>query len=154
MKITRIESIPVNVPIEPSRATRGALGSHDSSPFLLLRVHTDEGLSGLGEVSCTPRWSGEDQVTAAHFIRTALEPALVGQDPRAIERLPALFRRVLAANPFTKAGLEMACWDILGQAAGLPLYRLLGARCGSSSPPSTPSPAWSPPAPRRSPPGR
>ncbi|HEX2324255.1 MAG TPA: dipeptide epimerase, partial [Chloroflexota bacterium] len=126
MKITRIESIPVNVPIEPSRATRGALGSHDSSPFLLLRVHTDEGLSGLGEVSCTPRWSGEDQVTAAHFIRTALEPALVGQDPRAIERLPALFRRVLAANPFTKAGLEMACWDILGQAAGLPLYRLLG----------------------------
>jgi L-alanine-DL-glutamate epimerase-like enolase superfamily enzyme len=126
VKITRIESIPVSVPIEPSRATRGALGSHDSSPFLLVRVHTDEGLTGLGEVSCTPRWSGEDQVTAAHFIRTALEPALVGQDPRAIERLPALFRRVLAANPFTKAGLEMACWDILGQAAGLPLYRLLG----------------------------
>jgi muconate cycloisomerase len=126
MKITRIECVPVDVPIDQRRATQGALGRHDASPFLLLMVHTDEGISGLGEVSCTPRWSGEDQVTAAHFVRTALEPALVGQDPRAIERLPVLFRRVLANNPFTKAGLEMACWDILGKAAGLPVYRLLG----------------------------
>ena len=126
MKITRIETIPVNVPIEQRRATRGALGAHTESPFLLVRVPTDEGLVGLGEVSCTPRWSGEDQVTAAHFIRTVLEPALVGHDPRAVETLPALFRRALAANPFTKAGLEMACWDLLGKAAGLPVYRLLG----------------------------
>jgi hypothetical protein len=36
----------------------------------------------LGEVSCTPRWSGEDQVTAAHFIHAVLEPALVGQHER------------------------------------------------------------------------
>ena len=126
MKVTRIETIPVSVPIDQRRATRGALGAHTESPFLLVRVHTDEGLTGLGEVSCTPRWSGEDQVSAAHFIRTALEPALVGHDPRAIETLPALFRRVLAANPFTKAGVEMACWDLLGKAAGLPVYRLLG----------------------------
>src|SRR5688500_1847640 len=126
MKITRIETIPVSVPIEQRRAMRGALGAHTESPFLLVRVHTDEGVTGLGAVSCTPRWSGEDQISAAHFIRTTLEPALVGHDPRAIETLPALFRRVLAANPFAKAGLEMACWDILGKEAGLPVYRLLG----------------------------
>jgi L-alanine-DL-glutamate epimerase-like enolase superfamily enzyme len=126
MKITRIETIPVNVPIEQSRATRGALGSHTTSPFLLLKVATDEGITGLGEVSCTPRWSGEDQVTAAHFIRTALEPLLVGTDPCAVETLGPLLKRGLGNNPFTKAGIEMACWDILGKAAGLPVYRLLG----------------------------
>ena len=44
-----------------SRSGRG--GSHLVSPFLLVKVHTDAGLTGIGEVSCTPRWSGEDQVS-------------------------------------------------------------------------------------------
>ena len=92
----------------------------------MLRILTDEGIEGLGEVSCTPRWSGEDQVTAAHFIATILEPLLLGRDPRDVERLSASLRRALSNNPFTHAGLEMALWDILGKAAGLPLYRLLG----------------------------
>ncbi len=126
MKITRIETIPVNVPIEPSRATRGARGTHQDSPFLLVKVHTDEGIVGLGEVSGTPRWSGEDQVSATHFIRTCLEPVVVGEDPRAVEALLPRLHRALANHPFTKAALEMACWDILGKVAGLPLYRLLG----------------------------
>src|SRR5579885_3157380 len=110
MKITRIETFPVRVPICPEFQIRGSLGFHAESPFLMLRVHTDEGVSGVGEVSCTPLWSGEDQVTAAHLIHNFLEPALVGQDPLAIERLPATMRRAVAGNPFTKSALEMAMW--------------------------------------------
>lgn len=78
MRISDIECIPVQVPIRPEVAIRAKGGSHSVSPFLLVKIHTDEGITGLGEVSCTPRWSGEDQVTAAHFIRTILAPALVG----------------------------------------------------------------------------
>lgn len=127
MKITAIETIPVSVPINAERAIKsGAGGGHTHSPFLLLRLITDEGIVGLGEVSCTPRWSGEDQVTAAHFIRTVIGPKLIGENPLDVERLTALLRRSIAANPFTKSGLEMALWDILGKAAGLPVYRLLG----------------------------
>jgi L-alanine-DL-glutamate epimerase-like enolase superfamily enzyme len=126
MKITKIECIPVRVPIRPEVAIRAKGGSHTVSPFLLVRVHTDEAIVGLGEVSCTPRWSGEDQVTAAHFIRTIFEPALTGHDPRDIDSLAARMRGALAGNPFTKAAIEMALWDILGKAAGLPVYRLLG----------------------------
>jgi L-alanine-DL-glutamate epimerase-like enolase superfamily enzyme len=125
MKITEIETIPVQVPINPQRAIRGALGGHTVSPFLLLKIRTDEGVTGLGEVSCTPIWSGEDQVTAAHLIRNFFFPLLQGEDPTQVERLSVKMRRV-AANPFTKAGLEMALWDILGKTAGLPLYRLWG----------------------------
>jgi muconate cycloisomerase len=126
VKITRIETIPVRVPIRAEFRIQGALGSHLESPFLILKVHTDEGITGLGEVSCTPVWSGEDATSAAHFIASFIEPALTGEDPRDIERLSIKMRRSLAANPFTKSGVEIALWDILGKSAGLPVYRLLG----------------------------
>jgi muconate cycloisomerase len=126
MKITRIETIPVRVPIRAEFVIRGSIGVHSESPFVILRVHTDEGIIGLGEVSCTPVWSGEDSVTADHIIHNFLEPALVGEDPRDIERLTAKMRRVVYGHVFTKSGIEIALWDILGKAAGLPVYRLLG----------------------------
>jgi muconate cycloisomerase len=126
LKITGIETIPVQLPINAERAIRGSLGSHRVSPFLLVKIQTDEGITGLGEVSCTAIWSGEDQVTASHLIREYIAPALFGEDPIQIERLAAKCRRSLAANPFTRAGIEMALWDILGKVAGLPLYRLWG----------------------------
>src|SRR5438067_5625613 len=127
MKITGIETIPIQVPLKARLAIRsGRGGSHLVSPFLLVKVNTDEGIHGLGEVSCTPRWSGEDQVTAAHFIRTIFAPLLEHHDPRDIERLTHKMRHALAGHPFTKAAIEMALWDILGKSCGLPVYRLLG----------------------------
>lgn len=126
MKITSIECIPVQVPINQERAVRGGRGAHTVSPFVLLKVHTDEGLIGLGEVSSTPLWSGEDQVTAIHCIEQYLAPQLIGADPGEVERLSARMARVLAGNVFTKAGLEMALWDLVGKRAGLPLYRIFG----------------------------
>lgn len=126
MKITSIETIPLSVPIHPDRAIKSGRGYHTLSPFLLVKVHTDEGIVGLGEVSCTAIWSGEDQVTSAHLIQRYLAPVLVDQDPTQIERLTALIQRTVANNPFTKSALEMAFWDILGKVANLPVYQLLG----------------------------
>ena len=126
MKITGIRTTPVQIPIDPKRAVRGGGGAHLESIFVIVEVDTDEGITGLGEVSCTPIWSGEDHATAMRIIERYLAPALVGQDPRAVEQIGRLMKRAVAGNPFTKAGVEIACWDILGKAAGLPLYRLLG----------------------------
>lgn len=116
------------MPINPARAIKGSSGYHTHSPFLIINVHTDAGIIGLGEVSCTPFWSGEDHFTAQRFIQTILEPVLVGQDPTEVERLTALVNSVLPDNVFTRSGIEMALWDILAKAAGLPLYRLLGGK--------------------------
>jgi L-alanine-DL-glutamate epimerase-like enolase superfamily enzyme len=126
MKITDIETIPVVVPISPDRMIVGAHGPHDRSPFLLVRVHTDEGLTGLGEVSCTPRWSGEDSETARHVCERYLKPCLAGQDPTDVIRLTDLISEAIVGHYFTKAAVEMALWDVLGKAHGVPLYRLLG----------------------------
>src|SRR5436305_10525841 len=129
MKIIRIETIPIRVPLKAEFAIRsGRGGAHTVSPFLLVRVFTDEGHTGLGEASCTPRWSGEDQFTGAHLIRTYLEPLLIGEDPVAVESLTQKFRLGFAANYFTKAAVEMALWDIAGKAAGKPVYELLGGK--------------------------
>ncbi|MEA2710130.1 MAG: hypothetical protein QOF78_2731 [Phycisphaerales bacterium] len=126
MKITRIETIPVRVPIKPQLAIKsGRGGSHVTSPFLIVKVHTDEGLIGLGEASCTPRWSGEDQFTARHVIRTYFEPALVGMDPTKIQQCVGAYASLVRGNPFTKSAIEMALWDIAGKTAGKPVYALL-----------------------------
>lgn len=134
MRITRIETIAVRVPLRPYFVIRGSLGLHETSPYLLVKVHTGEGIVGLGEVSATGIWSGEDYHTAQHIIHVFLEPALLGEDPREIERLSLRMRRAVAGNAFTKAGIEIALWDILGKAANLPLYRLLGGPVRSAVP--------------------
>lgn len=136
MKITRIETIPIRVPLKPEFAMRsGRGGSHIVSPFLLVRVHTDAGITGIGESSCTPRWSGEDQFTGAHLIHNYLEPLLVGDDPCRIESLIRdKFRLAFAGNYFTRAAVEMALWDIAGKAAGKPVYELLGGKVRESIP--------------------
>jgi muconate cycloisomerase len=126
MKITRIETISVRVPIKPELAIRsGRGGSHVVSPFLLVKVHTDAGFIGLGEASCTPRWSGEDQVSAAHFIDGYFAPLLVGEVVDDVARLYAKFSPVVAGNYFTKAAVEMALWDLVGKAQGKPVWKIL-----------------------------
>jgi L-alanine-DL-glutamate epimerase-like enolase superfamily enzyme len=126
VRITHVETIPVQVPIRPELTIRGSLGVHRLSPFVLLKVHTDAGIVGLGEVSGTALWSGEDAVTAVHVVQDFLAPVITGEDPRDVERLTAKMRRIIFGHPFTKSGMEIALWDILGKAAGLPVYRLLG----------------------------
>ena len=129
MKITHVETIPVRVPLRPKLVIKsGRGGTHDTSPFLLVKVHTDAGLVGLGEASCTPRWSGEDQVSAAHFIETYFAPALAGLDPTRVEEGSEAVFPLVAGNYFTKAAVEMALWDLAGKAAGKPVYELLGGR--------------------------
>src|SRR5947209_10388661 len=133
VKITSVEALPVRVPSKPELAIKsGRGGAHVTSPFLLVKLHTDAGLVGLGEASCTPRWSGEDQVSAAHFITTYFAPALVGQDPTRIDELSSAVFRLVAGNPFTKAAVEMALWDLAGKAAGRPVYELLGGKVRDS----------------------
>lgn len=129
MKITRIETIPVRVPIKPELAIRGGRGlSHSVSPFLLVKIYTDEGIVGVGEASCTPRWSGEDQVTAAHFINSYFGPLLVGEPMDDIERLSAKCCSAVAGNYFTKAAVEMAMWDIVGKAQSKPVWEIVESR--------------------------
>lgn len=104
------------------------MGVHDCSRFLLVKVITDDGIVGIGEATLDPLWSGESQGMAKVAIDEILAPWIVGQDPLDIQVVLARMDRVLRGNPFTKAAIDMALYDILGKATGLPLYRLLGGK--------------------------
>ena len=128
LKITGIETIPVRVPIREQLAIRGKGGYHSTSPFLLVKVHTDSALTGLGEVSCTP--AGAARTSSLRHISSSLSLSLCCRArTRSISApTPQLIGNALFGHPFTKAALEMAFWDLLGKAAGLPVYRLLGGK--------------------------
>ncbi len=128
MKIVRIETIPVSVPLKKGMTAKTAHGELVSSPYVILRVHTDQGLIGLGEATLAALWSGESQAAAVAVIRDYLAPALVGRDPRDITRIRHVMDTTIKLNPFTKAAVEMALWDIAGKAVGLPVWRLLGGK--------------------------
>lgn len=128
MKITQIEAIPVNVPLKPGLTTKTSHGEHVVSPYVIVRVHTDQGLVGLGEATLSPRWSGETSPGCVAVIRGLIAPVLIGEDPTQISFLRRKMDAVIRLNPFTKAAIEMALWDLCGKAANVPVYQLLGGR--------------------------
>ncbi len=128
MKITRVEPIPVCVPLRKGMTAKTAHGEHATSPYVIVRVHTDQGLIGLGEATISGLWSGETQAGSVSAIRDYIEPVLLGKDPRDITSLRRAMDFVIKLNPFTKSAVEMALWDIAGKAANVPVYQLLGGK--------------------------
>jgi L-alanine-DL-glutamate epimerase-like enolase superfamily enzyme len=132
--IATVETTTVSARAKPALKVRGARVVHDGSTFTLVRVVTDEGVEGFGEVSATAAWSGEDAVTATHFIRDVLGPALIGKPLAPIEAHATEFDRILRGNWFTKAGVSTALWDALGRTRGVRVAELLGGPYRSEVP--------------------
>ena len=128
MKITRIEAIPVCVPLKKGMTAKTAHGEHVTSPYVIVKVHTDEGSSGWARRRSPALWSGETQAGTVAAIREYIAPQLVGKDPRDITAARRAMDFIIKLNPFTKAAVEMALWDIAGKAAGVPVYQLLGGK--------------------------
>src|SRR5262245_45736657 len=108
--------------------TKTAHGDHHTSDYVVIRVHTDEGLIGLGEATVSALWSGETSKSTVAAIHELIGPALVGRDPTQVTAARGLMDFLIKLNPFTKAAVEMALWDISGKAAGMPVYQLLGGK--------------------------
>jgi L-alanine-DL-glutamate epimerase-like enolase superfamily enzyme len=88
----------------------------------VVRITTDEGISGLGEVESSKSY------LKPHVL--FYKPFIVGEDPTNVERVMRKIRRLGSFKPWGSAvsAIEMALWDIAGQAAGLPVYKLLGGK--------------------------
>ena len=129
MKIVRVESIPVRIPLKPERRMISALGHHNVSEYSLVRIFTDDGYEGWGEATATPRWSGETCRGTMAMVDEVLAPAVLGCPVDDLIELDRRMDAVAVGNWFAKSAIEMACWDILGKAANKPIYELLGGAC-------------------------
>jgi L-alanine-DL-glutamate epimerase-like enolase superfamily enzyme len=139
MKITGIDAIPFRLPIRRDFEWTGL--NVGIGRFVLVRVHTDEHLVGVGEAVPLAEWggdhnrrAGETQRTVVHVVEDLLRPHLVGEDPLDIERLVGRMDAVVRGHSYAKAAIDMALHDLLGKVAGLPLYKLLGGAFRDSVP--------------------
>jgi L-alanine-DL-glutamate epimerase-like enolase superfamily enzyme len=129
MRIKTIESFPVEIPLKAAYQMITALGVHDVSRYLLVRVLTEDGIEGAGEATVSVRWSGETVWGAQAVVDRILTPALIGCDPTDIDEVDRRLDLAAVHNWFAKSAIEMACWDIKGKSLGKPVYELLGGAC-------------------------
>ncbi len=126
MKITEIKTFLMSPPPKPS--DEGKPGSSwTARNWLFVKVHTDEGIFGIGEGSGWPR-----------VIETAVQdiaPILIGEDPMNIERIWQKILTATMGNGMTGTvgsgamnGIDMALWDIKGKALSTPVWNLLGGK--------------------------
>ncbi|MCI0704993.1 MAG: mandelate racemase/muconate lactonizing enzyme family protein [Planctomycetia bacterium] len=130
MRITRITAWQVDLPLhEGSYKWSGgkSVAVFDST---VVAVETDAGITGFGEVCPL----GPAYLPAyAAGVRAGLKelaPELLGEDPTQLGKLNRVMDAALKGHPYVKSAVDVACWDILGKQAGVPVCVLLGGRFG------------------------
>jgi L-alanine-DL-glutamate epimerase-like enolase superfamily enzyme len=127
MRITDIDAVALDVPIQPMDPPAISSWRAWSGRQLIVRVHTDEGVTGLGEA-----FPYGAPLAICNVIEEGLTPMLLDQDPSQIEHLSDLMQRSVmnygrrGLAMFALSAVEIALWDILGKALGVSLYELLG----------------------------
>ncbi len=132
MKITRIEAFPVQL---PTKLYRDAYGEYADYRAVIVKVSTDEKLVGWGESHAKyQEIYGETLESVTAIVRNQLAPALVGKDPFRIEQNYDTMDAVIGRAPCAKTGIDLALFDIMGQATDQPVYNLLGGKAREKVP--------------------
>jgi L-alanine-DL-glutamate epimerase-like enolase superfamily enzyme len=130
MRITRLSAFQVDLPLH--EVTYKWSGGKSVTVFdsTIIRVETDAGLVGHGEVCPLGPFYLPAYAAGVRSGLAELGPHLLGEDPRQLGKLNRLMDAALKGHPYVKSGIDIACWDILGQAANMPVCELLGGRYG------------------------
>src|SRR3954466_6427805 len=132
MKITRLFAHRVELPLQETTYKWSGGKSVTVFDSTIVGVETDTGLVGFGE-GCRLGPFYLPAYAESHLAGLReLAPHRIGFDPRELSKLNHRMDAALKGHPYVKSGIDIACWDILGQAAGLPVCTLLGGRFGES----------------------
>ncbi len=136
MKIQRIEPILIRMPMRLDGPVPMSSGAPKSDVYtLLVRIDTDEGITGWGEAFSNSGW-----MATRAAIEHVVAPRLIGRDPAPIAQIVHDLHRGLyncgrsGAVVFAISAIDIALWDIAGKAAGQPLHRLIGGSARSKLP--------------------
>jgi muconate/chloromuconate cycloisomerase len=128
LRIADVRAIVADIPVRRPHAM--SFTTLTAVNFVFVRLATSDGVTGWGEAACLggPTWSEESAESVAATVERYLAPWLVGRDATGIEALRLEMARRVQGNPFARAAVEMALWDVNGRALGVPVHRLLGGR--------------------------
>ena len=130
MKITRIVAYRVDLPLHETTYKWSGGKSVTVFDSTIVGVETDTGLIGYGEVCPLGPFYLPAYAEGVRAGLRELGPHLLGEDPRQLTKLNRTMDAALKGHPYVKSGIDIACWDLLGQATGLPVCELLGGRYG------------------------
>src|SRR5260370_909217 len=130
MKIRRISAYRVELPLHEGSYKWSGGKSVSVFDSTVVRIDTDTGITGFGEVCPLGPFYLPAYANGARAGLAALAPHLLGEDPRELAKLQRRMGAALKGHAYVKSGIDMACWDVLGKAAGLPVCALLGGRYG------------------------
>ena len=130
MKISKISVYQVGLPLHEGSYNWSGGKSVQVFDSTVVRIETDEGITGHGEVCPLGPVYLPAYAEGARAGIEVLAPALIGEDPTQLAKLNRYMDATLKGHPYVKSALDMACWDILGQATGQPVCNLLGGRYG------------------------
>ncbi len=130
MKIIRIAAYQVDLPLHEGSYNWSGGKSVAVFDSTVVRIETDAGIVGHGEVCPLGPFYLPAYAAGARAGIAELAPQLIGEDALALEPLNRLMDARLKGHPYVKSAIDMACWDILGQATGQPVCTLLGGRYG------------------------
>ena len=102
-----------------------AFGTIEGYETMIIRIDTDNGITGYGEAGPLGFVTG-DNLDTCMIIAAEYKKALIGENPLAIERIHKRMDEMYNYNTSVKAAFDIACYDIAAKNAGLPLYRYLG----------------------------
>lgn len=125
MKIVRIEGFKVNYTVRNGGFKLSGGRVFKGFPSIVLRIDTDEGVTGWGEHASSAQYMVALHSGAVGAIQE-MAPSLIGADPRRITVIHGLMDRAMKGHQYAKTAIDIACWDIAGKAANLPVADLLG----------------------------
>jgi L-alanine-DL-glutamate epimerase-like enolase superfamily enzyme len=130
MKIVRIFAHRVELPLHEGSYSWSGGKSVSVFDSTIVGVETDSGIVGYGEVCPLGPFYLPAYAEGVRAGLRELAPHLIGLDPRELAKLNARMDAALKGHPYVKSGIDIACWDVLCQATGLPVCTLMGGRFG------------------------
>lgn len=134
MKISQIDLYQVDLPYSGGVYRLSAGRTYTSFDASIVRITTDDGIVGWGETTPFGSTYIASHPPGARAGIGALAPALLGRDPRQVDRINETMDTALLGHNDAKTALDVACWDVFGKSVGLPVSELLGGTTGAPLP--------------------
>ena len=129
VRITRVETVPLRIPFRtPFKIAQGA--ARPCAEVFIVRLHTDAGLSGVGETQAWRRQGSSETLQSLQAtVADHYAPLLVGRSPFDIGAIMPALEEAVYHSLYAQAAISDALYDLQGKILGVPVHALIGGRC-------------------------